>query len=300
MDKTFTELHNVNILGSGQETIVLGHGFGSDQTCWRHLVPHLVKHYRVVLFDMVGAGKSDFSYFSFSRHGTLHGFADDLLNILDELEIDSCIYVGHSVSGMVGMLASIEQPQLFQRIVAMMSSPRYLDEPASGYIGGFCQDDLNQLFQAMQQNFFAWVSGFAPLAIDGDVESEAVQEFSRTLFSMRPDIALATAKAIFQSDCRSVLPLVTCPVHLLHSTKDYAVPGYVGHYMQAKLYNSASLHMEFMPTYGHLPHIKMPGVVNPYLLRHIWMKYDEEKGQEVQGRVPHRQFGADDVAADHH
>ncbi|XP_024365708.1 probable esterase KAI2 isoform X2 [Physcomitrium patens] len=198
------EVHNVRIVGMGEELVVLAHGFGTDQSVWKHVIPHLVDDYRVILFDNMGAGTTDPEYFSFSRYSTLYGYADDLLTILDELEVQSCIFVGHSVSGMVGCLASLYRPEIFSKIITISASPRYLND--MDYFGGFEQEDLNQLFEAMQSNFKAWVSGFAPLAVGADIDSMAVQEFGRTLFNIRPDIAFSVAKTIFQSDLRSILP----------------------------------------------------------------------------------------------
>jgi pimeloyl-ACP methyl ester carboxylesterase len=121
---TLLDAHNVRVVGTGEEIVVLGHGFGTDQSVWKHVLPHLVEEYRVILYDMMGAGTTDPEYFSVLRYSTLHGHADDLLTILDKLEVDSCIFVGHSVSGMVGCLASIERPFLFSKIIMLSTSPR--------------------------------------------------------------------------------------------------------------------------------------------------------------------------------
>ncbi|KAF2295483.1 hypothetical protein GH714_033018 [Hevea brasiliensis] len=178
------EAHNVKVLGTGEQVLVLAHGFGTDQSVWKHLVPHLLDDFKVILYDNMGA-------------------------------------VGHSVSGMIGAIASLSRPDLFSKIVMISASPRYLNDV--DYYGGFEQDDLNQLFEAMQSNYKAWCSGFAPLAVGGDMDSVAVQEFSRTLFNMRPDIALSVAQNIFQSDMRQILHLVTVPCRILQSMKDLAV-----------------------------------------------------------------------------
>ncbi|CAI7771545.1 unnamed protein product [Closterium sp. NIES-54] len=201
------EQHNVRLIGSGAQLVVLGHGFGTDQSVWQHIVPHLLDDYRLLLFDLMGAGSTNPDNFSFARYSTLHAYADDLLAILDELDVQECCYVGHSVSGMIGCIAAIERPDVFKKLVLLGASPRYLND--GDYFGGFEQEDLNQLFLAMQSNFRAWVSGFAPLAVGSDIDAPAVQEFSRTFFCIRPDIALSVAKTIFQSDMRAILPQVS-------------------------------------------------------------------------------------------
>ncbi|KAK4393436.1 UNVERIFIED_CONTAM: putative esterase KAI2 [Sesamum angustifolium] len=259
------EAHNVRVLGSGQQTIVLAHGFGTDQSVWKHLVPHLVDEYRVVLYDNMGAGTTNPDYFDFERYSTLEGYAHDVIAILEELQVQSCIYVGHSVSAMIGVIASITRPDLFSKLVAISASPRYLNDP--DYFGGFEQDDLLQLFEAMRSNYKAWCSGFAPLAVGGDMESVAVQEFSRTLFNMRPDIALSVAQTIFYSDMRPLLPHVKVPCHIIQSMKDLAVPVVVSEYLHQNLGGESIV--EVMSTDGHLPQLSSPDVVVPVLLRHI-------------------------------
>lgn len=118
------EAHNVKVVGSGDQTIVLAHGFGTDQSVWKHLLPHLVEDYRVILFDKMGAGTTNPDYFDFERYSSLEGYAYDVIAILEELQVDSCIYVGHSVSAMIGAIASVSRPDLFTKLVMVSGSPR--------------------------------------------------------------------------------------------------------------------------------------------------------------------------------
>ncbi|CAI9111320.1 OLC1v1011518C1 [Oldenlandia corymbosa var. corymbosa] len=259
------EAHNVKVIGSGDRVIVLAHGFGTDQSVWKHLVPHLVDDYRVILFDKMGAGTTNPDYFDFERYSSLEGYAYDVLAILEELQVESCIYVGHSVSAMIGAIASVSRPDLFSKLIFVSGSPRYLNDV--DYYGGFEEEDLNQLWDAIKSNYKAWCDGFAPLCVGGDMESVAVQEFSRTLFNMRPDIALSVAQTIFYSDMRHLLPHVTVPCHIIQSMKDLAVPVVVSEFLHQHL-GSESV-VEVMSTDGHLPQLSSPDVVVPVLLRHI-------------------------------
>ncbi|KAG2724235.1 hypothetical protein I3843_01G008200 [Carya illinoinensis] len=264
--------HNVKVLGLGERNIVLAHGFGTDQSVWKHLIPHLLEdiNNRVILYDNMGAGTTNPDYFDFQRYSTLEGYAYDLLAILEELQIDSCIFVGHSVSAMIGAIASISRPDLFSKMIMVGASPRYLND--ADYYGGFEQEDLDQLFEAMGSNYKAWCSGFAPLAVGGDMESVAVQEFSRTLFNMRPDIALSVAQIIFQNDLRQILGQITVPCHIIQSMKDLAVPVVVSEYLHQNL-GGVSI-VEVMSSEGHLPQLSSPDVVIPVLLRHINLDID--------------------------
>ncbi|KAA8531604.1 hypothetical protein F0562_006313 [Nyssa sinensis] len=259
------EAHNVRVLGSGKETVVLAHGFGTDQSVWKHLVPHLVDDYRVILFDNMGAGTTNPDYFDFERYSTIAGFACDILAILEELQVDSCIFVGHSLSAMVGAMASITRPELFSKLVMISASPRFLNDV--DYYGGFDQEDIDQLLEGIQSNYTAWCSGFVPLVVAGDMDSVVVQEFCRTLFNMRPDIALSLAHTIFSFDMRNLLRHVTVPCHIIQSLKDLAVPVAVSEYLHRNLGGKSIV--EVMSTEGHLPQLSSPDVVVPVLIRHI-------------------------------
>lgn len=262
---SFSEKHNVRVQGTGEQVVVLGHGFGTDQSVWQFVIPHLIDDYRLVTFDLAGAGSTDPDNFSFTYYSNLYAYAEDLLAIIDELHIRSCVYIGHSVSGMIGCIASVKRPKVFSKIITISASPRYLND--GDYFGGFDQEDLNQLFEAIASNFRAWVSGFAPLAVGADIESHAVQEFARTFFSVRPDIALSVAKTIFQSDLRKVLPHVTTPCHILQSSKDLAVPVAVAGYIHQSLGGKSVV--EIFATHGHLPQLSSPEIVIPALKRHL-------------------------------
>ncbi|EEF30451.1 sigma factor sigb regulation protein rsbq, putative [Ricinus communis] len=261
------EAHNVKVLGSGEQVIVLSHGFGTDQSVWKYLVPHFIEDHTVVLYDNMGAGTTNPEYYDFERYSSIEGFVYDLLAILEELQVKSCIFVGHSVLSMVGAIASIYRPDLFSKLVMLSATPRLLND--IDYNGGFQKEDLDQMFEGMSSNYKAWCSGFAPMIVGGDMESIYVQEFSRTLFNMRPDIALNLAKVIFQSDARHILSMVTKPVHIIQGTMDLAVPVKVSEYLRQNLGGPSTV--ELMPTSGHLPQLSYPDIVIPVVLKHIYL-----------------------------
>lgn len=250
--------NHVNIIGNGScdRTIVFAHGFGSDQTAWRHQVAAFASDFRIVLFDHVGAGKSDFSAYSPRRYSSLYSYAEDLLDLCAELNLTDSILVGHSVSGMVSLLAALVEPQRFSQLIFISASPRYLNDV--GYRGGFEQSDLDALYAAMSTNYYAWASGFAPIAMGNPDRPELAIEFANTLAAIRPDIAQAVARVIFQSDHRQELPRLNVPVTILQSSNDIAVPSEVGEYMRDKITQSKLLHINAK---GHLPHISAPNVV---------------------------------------
>lgn len=248
--------NNVNQLGSGSQTIIFAHGFGSDQTAWRHQVAAFASDFRIVLFDHVGAGKSELSAYSPHRYSSLYSYAEDLLDLCAELKLKKSILVGHSVSGMVSLLAALVEPDCFSQLFFISASPRYLND--QGYYGGFEQSDLDAFYDAMSANYYAWASGFAPIAMATQDKPELAKEFAKTLAAIRPDIAQAVAKVIFQSDHRVELPRLTVPTVILQASDDVAVPLEVGRYMAKKIPSSQLFNINAR---GHLPHLSAPDVV---------------------------------------
>ena len=256
MISSILQRNNVRIVGNGTQTIILAHGFGSDQSAWRHQVAAFTSNYRVVLFDHVGAGKSDFAAYSPRRYSSLYSYAEDLLDLCAELKLTQCILVGHSASGMISLLAALVEPQCFSQLFFVNASPRYLNDV--GYVGGFEQSDLDALYAAMASNYYAWASGFAPFVMGNPDKPELATEFANTLAAIRPDIAQAVARMIFQSDHRAELPRLKVPTVILQSSNDIAVPSEVGWYMADKIPHSKLIPISAT---GHLPHLSAPDTV---------------------------------------
>ncbi|GER55086.1 karrikin insensitive 2 divergent 14 [Striga asiatica] len=244
--------HNVSILGSGETTVVLSHGYGTDQSVWKLLVPHLVDDYKVLLYDNMGAGTTNPDYFDFERYSSLEGYSYDLIAILDEFHVSKCIYVGHSMSAMAGAVASIFRPDLFHKLIMISPSPR---------------KEIDEVVGSMEENYKSMALGSAPLILACDLESAAVQEYVRTLFNMRPDISCCIARMIFGLDLRPYIGHIKVPCHIIHSAKDFMVPVAVGEYLCKHLGGPSVV--EVMPTEGHLPHLSAPEVTIPVVLRHV-------------------------------
>jgi pimeloyl-ACP methyl ester carboxylesterase len=207
------ERHNVTVTGSNGPLLVLLHGFGTDQTVWRKVLPSLEPHFQILRMDLAGAGPKGPANFDPSRYDHIESHADDLLLVLDELGIDQCTFVGASVGSMVGFLASLERSKLFRKIITIGASPRYLND--GPYIGGFEQEHLDQIYAAMNRDYQGWISGFAPLAVRGLPDSAPVKEFPKAcshsvpilLSRQRGPSSRATSAAICLSSNR---PLCCC------------------------------------------------------------------------------------------
>ncbi len=238
---------------NGKETIVFAHGFGTDQTAWHKVADAFANNYKLVLYDNVGGGQSDPAAFSPNKYDTLHSYAEDLLAVCRTLNLHDIIMVGHSVSGMISLLASIKEPDRFKKLILVGASPRYLN--SEGYVGGFTQEALDDLYAAMANNYYAWVSGFAPMVMENADKPELAQSFANSLASIRPDIAQSVARVIFQSDHRADLPKVNIETLLLQTQHDNAVPGDVALYLNEHIRGS---HLEIVNAEGHFPHISAP------------------------------------------
>ncbi|KAL6212376.1 hypothetical protein ACLB2K_017596 [Fragaria x ananassa] len=250
------EALNVRVTGLGEQYLVLAHGFGTDQSAWQRILPYFKPNYRIILYDLVCAGSVNPDYFDFNRYTNLDPFVDDLLTILDAVGVKKCAYVGHSVSAMIGILASIRRPELFSKLILLGASPRFLND--RDYHGGFEQEEIEKVFSAMEANYSAWVNGFAPLAVGADVPA-AVREFSRTLFNMRPDISLFVSRAVFNSDLREFLGFVRVPCFIIQTAKDHSVPASVANYLKDHLGGRNTI--VTLETEGHLPHLSAPGLL---------------------------------------
>lgn len=257
--------HNARLQGKGAQLVVFSHGLGTDQSVWDAMIKRLPADVSALTYDLPGAGPLLPSGFNPEDYSSVADYADDLLNLLSEIGIKRCTFVGHSVSGMIGILAAIEEPTRFEQLILLNASPRYLN--AEGYVGGFDEAELESLFTAMSANYQAWVAGFAPAAVGVDVP-EAIVDFSAGLLAMRPDVTAKIARMIFTSDLRHVLPLVGVPTVLIHAREDMAVPAEVGRYLHAQI---AGSRLEWIDTAGHLPHLaatdEVAAVLNAHLAR---------------------------------
>ena len=256
MARSVLARNNVRIIGTGPKTIILAHGFGTDQTAWRHQEADLATTHRVILFDHVGAGSSDISAYSARRYRSLHSYADDIVEILAELDAQEVVYVGHSMSGMAGVLAAILEPDRFARMILIAASPRYLND--GDYHGGFEQRDIDNLLAAMTANYQMWASGFAGLAMANPERPELAEKFAATLTALRPDIAVATSRMIFHSDYRAEVPQLKVPTLIVQSQNDVAVPLAVGEYLAQHIPHAQ---LQTIAAQGHLPHLSSPQAV---------------------------------------
>lgn len=245
--------NNVRIAGDGAATMVFAHGFGCDQTMWRFLTPAFGEHFRTVSFDLVGSGASDITAYDRVKYGTLHGYADDLLEILDECATGPVVFVGHSVSTMIGMLATIKAPERFAAQVMIGPSPCYIND--GDYIGGFRHEDIDELLETLESNYLGWSSSMAP-AIMGVPDQPALREELRDGFCRNdPEIAKHFARVTFLSDHRADVPKSQVPALILQCSDDLIAPRAVGDYLHRHLPNSI-LHV--IENVGHCPHMSAP------------------------------------------
>ncbi|MEU1434445.1 alpha/beta fold hydrolase [Streptomyces sp. NPDC005775] len=246
--------NNVTVTGRADgPVLLLAHGFGCDQNMWRLIVPALAQEYRVVLFDYVGSGRSVHSAWDEKRYSSLAGYAADVLEICEELDLRDINFVGHSVSAMVGVLAAAKAPQRFSRLVMVAPSPRYIDD--DGYRGGFSADDIDELLESLESNYLGWSAAMAPVIMGNEDRPELGQELTASFCATDPDMARVFARTTFLSDSRADLGTVTMPTLVLECSQDVIAPREVGAYVHAAIPGS---NLVTLDATGHCPQLSAP------------------------------------------
>ena len=251
---TVLERNNVRVSGRPDgAAMVFAHGFGCDQNMWRFVAPAFEADHRVVLFDHVGAGGSDVSAYDPERYATLGGYADDVVEICRELELSDAVFVGHSVSAMIGVLAAARAPGVIGKLVLVGPSPRYIDD--EGYVGGFTRADIEELLESMDSNFLGWSAAMAPAIMGTPGRPELGQELTESFCRTDPEIAASFARVTFLSDNRVDLAGVKVPTLVLQCSEDVIAPEAVGEFVHHEIPGST---LRQLAATGHCPNLSAP------------------------------------------
>lgn len=245
--------NNVKVLGTGTQPILFAHGYGCDQNMWRYVYPAFEEDYKVILFDHTGAGNSDESQYSFEKYSTLEGYAEDLLEICEELDLRDVVLVAHSVSSMIAVLAANKAPELFSRLILIGPSPRYIND--EGYKGGFSTKDIDELIEALNSNYLGWAANMAPVIMGNGERPELGEELSNSFCRTNPEIAKHFAQVTFLSDNREDLASVQVPTLIMQCSEDIIAPKEVGEYVHKNIKNSSFTMLEAT---GHCPNLSAP------------------------------------------
>jgi sigma-B regulation protein RsbQ len=233
--------------------VMFSHGFGCDQNMWRFVAPAFESEHHVVLFDHVGAGGSDLSSYSVEKYSSLQGYADDVIEIVRELDLADVVFVGHSVSAMIGVLAAIGEPERFGALVLVGPSPRYLDD--DGYVGGFSRADIDGLLESLESNYLGWSSEMAPVIMGNPDRPELGADLTASFCRTDPTIQAHFARATFLSDNRADLERVTVPTLILQCAEDVIATDAVGDYVHEHIAGSTLVRMRAT---GHCPNLSAP------------------------------------------
>ncbi|MEU3725343.1 alpha/beta hydrolase [Streptomyces sp. NPDC031705] len=257
--------NNITVVGNPKgPALVLAHGFGCDQNMWRLTVPALVHDYRVVLFDYVGSGRADGSAFSEDRYSSLDGYARDVVDVCEALDLRDAVFVGHSVSAMVGVLAAGMAAERIGALVMVAPSPRYIDD--EGYRGGFSAEDIDELLVSLESNYLGWSAAMAPLIMGNEDRPELGEELKNSFCATDPDMARVFARTTFLSDSRDDLKRVSVPTLVLECTQDVIAPREVGAFVHRAVPGSTLVTLEAT---GHCPHLSAPEATNEALLEFL-------------------------------
>lgn len=246
--------HNISVSGTPDgQPILFAHGYGCDQNMWRYVAPAFEDDYRVVVFDHVGAGQSDLTAYDPDRYATLDGYAGDVLDICRELDLHDVVFVGHSVSSMIGVLAARREPDRFARLVLVGPSPRYIND--DGYMGGFAESDITELLESLESNYLGWSSAITPVIMGNPDRPELAAELEASFCRTDPEIARRFARVTFLSDNRADLAGVAVPTLVLQCTDDAIAPIAVGEYVRDAMPNSE---LVMLNATGHCPNLSAP------------------------------------------
>lgn len=245
--------NNVRVSGDGDRAVIFSHGFGCDQDIWRHVAPAFEHDHTVVLLDLVGSGQSDLSAYDETRYSTLQSYADDLLEVCQELGLRNVSYVGHSVSAMIGVLAAAAAPDQFRRLILLGPSARYQDD--TGYVGGYTADEINDVLRAIEQDHGSWADAMAPAIMSNAHRPDLAKELAASLGRMDRRVVRSFARTIFLSDHRADLARITVPSLILQSTGDIIAPLVAGEYVHRQISGSRLLMLDAT---GHCPHLSAP------------------------------------------
>ncbi|KQP49412.1 alpha/beta fold hydrolase [Pseudorhodoferax sp. Leaf274] len=246
--------NNVHVSGDGPATLVFAHGFGCDQSMWRLMAPHFVDRWRIVTFDLVGSGASDLAAYDKAKYASLGGYAQDVLDIVAETATGPVVFVGHSVSAMIGMLADLQAPGTFAAQVMIGPSPCYIND--GDYVGGFERGDIDGLLDTLESNYLGWSSSMAPAIMGAPGQPELADELTNSFCRTDPEIAKHFARVTFLSDNRADLARLHTPTLILQCTDDLIAPQAVGEYMRGAMPNAT---LQLIENTGHCPHLSAPG-----------------------------------------
>ncbi|HMV44452.1 MAG TPA: alpha/beta hydrolase [Leptospiraceae bacterium] len=245
--------NNISIKGEGKKVMLFAHGYGCDQNMWRFITPEFEKDYQVILFDHIGSGKSDLGYYNKNKYAKLHGYANDILDICDALNLKNVILVGHSVSTMIALLAANKNKSLFSHIIMICPSPCYINE--ENYIGGFSKEDILEMLESLESNYLGWSSSITPVIMGNPERPELTEELKNSFCRQDPEIAKHFARATFLGDYRKDLEECMTPTLIIQCSNDAIAPKEVGDYTNKHIHKSEMVTIEAT---GHCPHLSHP------------------------------------------
>jgi sigma-B regulation protein RsbQ len=266
--------NNVTLKGTGNIPMMFAHGFGCDQTMWRFITPEFENRFRLILFDYVGCGKSDLSSYNPHRYNSLDGYAQDIIDVCDTLQLRDVILVGHSVSAVIGILANIQRPNLFKSLILICPSPCYINQP--GYEGGFERNDLEELLEVMDNNYVSWAQYLAPIVMKNPENPILSEELAASFCSINPEITKKFAELTFFSDNREDLKKVNTPSLILQCSEDDIAPDAVGSFVNNHLKKSILYKLNAT---GHCPHMSEPEETIACINKFLTVDIKKLKGQ---------------------
>jgi sigma-B regulation protein RsbQ len=256
MHSELIKKNNIKLIGEGEKILFFIHGYGCNQEMWRFITPSFIDNHKIVLIDLVGTGDSDIKAYDYLKYNTLDGYADDIIEICDSFSLQNSVLIGHSVGAMIATLAANKRPELFSKVIMIAPSPRYINE--TGYIGGFNQEDINEMIEILDYNYLGWSNNIASVITGENNSSEITTELSTSFCKNNPEIATHFAHVAFLGDNRKDIKKLKHKTLIIQSKVDTIAPIQVGEYLHK---NIPFAELKIIDTIGHTPHLSYPEII---------------------------------------
>ena len=259
--------NNVQISGPDDAPVlVFAHGFGCDQTMYSRILPYFEGRYRIVLFDHVGSGRSSLDEYDAVKYATLDQYVDDLIELCHALKLTDVTLIAHSFSALLAIAAGVTSPEIFRELVLLAPTPSYIDDPDTGYEGGFSRADIDGLMESLDDNHLAWAAMMAPVVMKNPEVPQLTDELEESFCRVDPRVMRTFARVAFLSDVRPLLSQVEVPTLIVQCTNDSLAPLHVGEYMEAHMPRATVVVLE---AEGHVPQVSAPEETSRAILQFL-------------------------------
>lgn len=245
--------------GAGEPLLLL-HGLGSSGQDWELVAPRLAAHYRVLVPDVRGHGRSD-------KPAGAYGvplFARDIAALCDRLGLTAVHVVGLSMGGMIAFELAVRRPELVRSLVIVNSGPDMVPRTLQFRLALGTRVLLARL---LGPRGMARILG--PKLFPKPEQAELRRRLEERLGQNDPDVYLRATRGLIGWTVLDRLHKITCPVLALASDRDYTPPSVKAAYV-ARLKDAR---MELIRDSGHASPVDQPEQIGDAVLRFLRARF---------------------------